>query len=108
MAERIPVAILGGSGYVAGEALRLLSGHPTFEVAGISSSSSVGVEIPSVFPHLNSDLVFIGASEIESMIKMGNVAAVLSALPHGESEQILLAYGSFAPDLKIVDLSADL
>jgi N-acetyl-gamma-glutamyl-phosphate reductase common form len=107
MPDRIPVAIIGGSGYVAGEALRLLSGHPVFEVAAMSSSSSVGLEASAVFPHLNSSIVFSGASELESLINHGNVAAVISALPHGESEQLLLGYGSFAPDLKIVDLSAD-
>ena len=30
MSARIPVIVLGGTGYVAGEVLRLVLGHPQF------------------------------------------------------------------------------
>ena len=35
MSPRIPAIVLGGTGYVAGELLRLIAGHPNFELAGI-------------------------------------------------------------------------
>jgi N-acetyl-gamma-glutamylphosphate reductase len=38
----IPTVVLGGSGYVAGELLRLLAGHPRFELAGVMSESQPG------------------------------------------------------------------
>ena len=31
----IPAVVLGGTGYVAGELLRLLAGHPTLSLAGL-------------------------------------------------------------------------
>lgn len=106
MPDKIGVAILGGSGYVAGEAYRLLSGHPIFEVAAISSSTQAGVTVGSVFPHL------VGASKSfcspDEIFASGQVQAVISALPHGESESTLLGYAQDRPALKIVDLSADL
>ena len=51
-ASKIPVAILGGSGYVAGELLRLLSAHPRFELAAIGSTSAAGELVEDSFPHL--------------------------------------------------------
>jgi N-acetyl-gamma-glutamylphosphate reductase len=33
--SRIPILILGGTGYVAGEVLRLVLGHPQLEIAGV-------------------------------------------------------------------------
>lgn len=50
--SKIPVAVLGGSGYVAGELLRLLAGHPRLEVAAIASTSQVGESVVASFPHL--------------------------------------------------------
>jgi N-acetyl-gamma-glutamyl-phosphate reductase common form len=48
----VPVLVLGGSGYVAGEALRLLAGHPRLAVAGVLSESQHGHEVGEAFPHL--------------------------------------------------------
>ncbi len=35
----VPAIVLGGSGYVAGELLRLLAAHPQFKLAGVLSDS---------------------------------------------------------------------
>ena len=50
--ESIPVLVFGGSGYVAGEVLRLLAGHPVFRVVRVFSTSQADVALPAVFPHL--------------------------------------------------------
>ena len=42
MNTTIPTVVLGGSGYVAGELLRLIAGHPQFELAGVMSDSQPG------------------------------------------------------------------
>ncbi len=48
----IPALVLGGSGYVAGELLRLLAGHPHFRLAGILSDSKPGEAVAHSFGHL--------------------------------------------------------
>ena len=39
MSTAVPAFVLGGTGYVAGELLRLIAAHPRFEFAGIASDS---------------------------------------------------------------------
>src|SRR3982751_5866049 len=50
--KRIPAIVLGGTGYVSGELLRLLSGHPNFTLAGVMSDSAPGELAGKSFPHL--------------------------------------------------------
>ena len=40
--KRIPAIVLGGTGYVSGELLRLILGHPHFSLAGVMSDVSAG------------------------------------------------------------------
>jgi len=40
MSEKIQAIILGGTGYVGGELLRLISAHPYFELAAAVSEST--------------------------------------------------------------------
>ena len=51
---KIPTIVLGGTGYVAGELLRLIAGHPHFELAGVMSDSQPGESVGKAFPHLAS------------------------------------------------------
>ena len=50
MGTRVPTIVLGGTGYVAGELLRLIAGHPHLELAGILSDSAPGEPVPTVRP----------------------------------------------------------
>ena len=52
MTNKIPAIVLGGTGYVSGELLRLIIGHPTFSLAGVLSDSSPGELAGKSFPHL--------------------------------------------------------
>jgi N-acetyl-gamma-glutamyl-phosphate reductase len=47
MSGATPAIVLGGTGYVAGELLRLIAVHPELEVAAILSDSQPGAPIPS-------------------------------------------------------------
>ena len=38
----VPTIVLGGTGYVAGELLRLIAGHPRLALAGVLSDGSPG------------------------------------------------------------------
>ena len=50
--NQIPAIVLGGTGYVSGELLRLIVGHPNFTLAGVMSDSSPGELAGKSFPHL--------------------------------------------------------
>ena len=45
---RIPTIVLGGSGYVAGEFLRLIAGHPELALGGVVSTSQAGEPVGTV------------------------------------------------------------
>ena len=52
MSERGPAVILGGTGYVAGELLRLLASHPYFDLAAVASDSQPDEPVAQFFRHL--------------------------------------------------------
>jgi N-acetyl-gamma-glutamyl-phosphate reductase len=113
MSERVPTVILGGSGYVAGELLRLVLGHPHLHLAGILSESQAGGAVAHAFPHLRAtlgDLKFSNRSEIMELVGPGRLA-LLSAAPHGASAALLAGFISWArergTELTVVDCSAD-
>ena len=54
VSERTPAIVLGGTGYVAGELLRLIAGHPRLDVAAVLSDSQPGAPVAGAFPHLRS------------------------------------------------------
>ena len=71
MSDRIPAIVLGGTGYVSGELLRLILGHPNFELAGVMSDSSPGELAGKSFPHLAGVLgntAFKSQAEIASLV----------------------------------------
>lgn len=107
----IPTLVLGGSGYVSAELIRLLAGHPSFRLDCVVSSSHAGERIETVFPHFAGalgDLAFSGMEEAKQWIDSKRRVALFSALPHGEAASLseLLAASS-AAEVSIVDMSAD-
>ena len=114
MSERIPAIVLGGTGYVAGELLRLIAGHPRLGVAAILSDSQPGAAIAAAFPHLRSaypELKFSGLDEIESLIRKMPRSALFSAAPHGVAaaiiDRLLCAAETAGTRVHCVDISAD-
>lgn len=100
----IQVAILGATGYTGCELLRLLVQHPRVKLVAATSETFSGKAAQEVFPFLGdaAGLTLIPLSEVE---KLGEADFVFSALPHGESMNVvprLLEKGK-----KVVDLSAD-
>lgn len=95
----VSVGVLGASGYSGGELLRLLDGHPEFEVAQVWANASAGQPLGSLHPHLAS-LAGLGVEKFEAADV--DVDFVFMALPHGQSAQ-------YAQELAvpIVDLGAD-
>ncbi len=114
MNTRTPAIVLGGTGYVAGELLRLIAGHPQLEVAAVLSDSQPGQKIADAFPHLRCaypELKFSAADELPAIVGRSPVSALFSAAPHGVSAAIvdrLLAAASVAGTrIHCVDISAD-
>ncbi len=100
----IRVAILGASGFVGAELLRLCAGHPHLEPLRLFGDSQAGLPLEQVHPHLA--LAYAGATiERFKPELLEGVDLVFAALPHGHSQAI-------APELiergiPLVDLGAD-
>ena len=114
MSARVPAVILGGTGYVAGELLRLLAVHPYLDLAAIASDSQPDEEIARFFHHLAPvlpDLRFADHDEIVEYVTTNPVTAVLSAAPHGVSaaliDRLLSAAEAAGAEPRVVDISAD-
>jgi len=99
--NRLRAAIVGGSGYTAGELLRLLLFHPMIEVTQVASTSHAGQYIHSVHPNLRkrSSLRFCHTDDLMSC------DVLFLCLPHGASSRVIESYRAIAP--RIIDLSAD-
>lgn len=95
------VSILGASGYVGGELLRLLLSHPNVELAQATSESQAGKLVASVHPNLRrrTRLRFCGIGELAPC------DVLFAALPHGRFMQQFEGLRPLAP--RIIDLSAD-
>ena len=112
--KRIPVIVLGGTGYVAGELIRLVLGHPQFELAGVMSDSQPGEPLGKAFAHLAAvlgDLRFKSQAEIETLVCQLPSSAVFSAAPHGVSaaliDTLLKQAAAAGTRPRVVDISAD-
>jgi len=98
------VGIIGGSGYVGGELLRLLLRHPKVEVTTITSRKYAGEFVFGIHPNLRGTTSLKFVQQNLSHIA-DNCDLVFTATPHGASVGLvpkLLEVG-----LKVVDMSAD-
>jgi len=110
--DKLPVAVLGGTGYVAGEMLRLISGHPRFELAAVASSSLAGAAVAATFPNLSGCLGttrFVTPQTLTDEARAGNLAGVFSATPHGAAAALIAGLLDECDEdgPRIVDTSAD-
>ncbi len=102
--ERVPVGIVGASGYGGVQLVRLLQDHPNVKIAYLGGQSSAGKGFGSLYPHLTEtvDLV-IESIDLDKIADRCEV--VFLSLPNGLAWQmapILLEKGC-----KVLDLSAD-
>lgn len=99
----IRTAILGASGYVGGELLRLLAVHPQMRATNLFGESKAGRPVAEVHPHLAP--VYAGSFEKFDDGALDGVDLVFAALPHGHSQEI--APTILDRGLPFVDLGAD-
>lgn len=109
-----PAIVLGGSGYVAAEFLRLIHAHPALTLRGIVSTSQAGERVAATFNHLAPaypDEVFVSLDAAIGRLREAPHWLVLSAAPHNASAQVVDRLLAAAHDagvaLTVVDASAD-
>ncbi|HTC14963.1 MAG TPA: N-acetyl-gamma-glutamyl-phosphate reductase [Steroidobacteraceae bacterium] len=114
MNESIAAVVLGGTGYVAGELLRLLAAHPTFRVAAVMSDSQPGAPLAGAFPHLGTSYPherFRSEEEVTRILCEAPQSALFSAAPHGVAagliDRLLTACERAGSAPRVADISAD-
>jgi N-acetyl-gamma-glutamyl-phosphate reductase len=103
--ERIPVAVVGASGYTGAELLRLLATHPRAEVVAVYAKRAAGQRLTDVFPHLTGRYDRLVVEEFDAAAIASRAQVAFSALPHGDSAAVVAALR--ARDVTTLDLSAD-
>ncbi|MFO7718357.1 MAG: N-acetyl-gamma-glutamyl-phosphate reductase [Desulfohalobium sp.] len=103
---RIPVGLVGVTGYAGMELVRLLAGHPELELVMATSRQHAGTPLGRLYPFVH------GRPEADIVVQAPEAAAlgracrvVFLAVPHGAAMDLsaaLIEAGS-----KVVDLSAD-
>ncbi len=95
------VSIVGASGYVGGELLRLLLDHPQVTIVQATSARNAGRYIYQIHPNLRgrTNLQFTHPDTLAPC------DLLFLALPHGEAAQAIERYAALAE--RIIDCSAD-
>lgn len=131
MSARVPLAVLGSSGLLAGELLRLVEGHPGLELAA-AGSREPGVPLARLHPQLSGELVTVDPAGVAAVLAAAVddapddvpaagssgrggtpriAAALVLGLPHGRSAAAFTALaaelGERLERVAVVDLSAD-
>ena len=112
MPEAIPAIVLGGTGYVGGELLRLLASHPHMKLAAVVSRSHAHQEVETVFPNLRGawpGLRFCSLGDLPDHLQ--ERCAVFSAAAHGASAQLIAQALEMCErrqcEARVVDVSGD-
>jgi N-acetyl-gamma-glutamyl-phosphate/LysW-gamma-L-alpha-aminoadipyl-6-phosphate reductase len=100
-ASGVAVSIVGGSGYVGGELLRLLLFHPHVRVHQVTSTSQAGRYVHTAHPNLRgvTNLQFTHPEQLAPC------DLLFLALPHGEAAGQIARLAALAE--RVVDCSAD-
>lgn len=104
---RVPVAVLGASGFTGGELVRLLAQHPAVDISYLGAKGSVGATLADVHPHLStlSDLGGRVLEPIEPSLVAERAGVAFCALPHGASAE--LAPALLEAGVRVIDLGGD-
>jgi len=98
------VGVVGASGFVGGELLRLLVMHPKIELSTVTSRQYAGEYVHRVHPSLKgfTELTF---SPVDTDKMASSCDLVFTAVPHGKAVEIVKKL--YDSGVKVIDLSAD-
>lgn len=102
---RMKVGVVGASGYVGGELLRLLVAHPSAEIAMVTSRTRVGEFVHSAHPSLRGFTGDTKFSELDFDRMTDACDVVFTAVPHGSAVDIVKKL--YDRGVRVIDLSAD-
>src|ERR1700730_13667658 len=107
MSKIAKVGVLGASGYTGAECVRLLLRHPQVEIALLTADRKAGQEMREVFPQFSPfalpRLVSVDGLDWRAL----GLDLVFCALPHATTQKVVKDLIGRAPQVKVVDLSAD-
>ena len=96
--QRIRVGIIGATGYVGAELIRLLSRHPAVEIVGLQGRDRDGEPIGRTHAHLSETALAVDST-------LPDIDAAFLALPHGTAAEIVPAMA--ADGTAVIDLGPD-
>jgi LysW-gamma-L-alpha-aminoadipyl-6-phosphate/LysW-L-glutamyl-5-phosphate reductase len=98
------VGVVGATGYVGGELLRLLVSHPKIEITTVTSRQRAGEYVHRIHPSLKGfiDLTF-SPMDIEKLVNSCDL--VFTSVPHGKANKVVKEL--YERGMRIIDLSAD-
>lgn len=101
---KIPVAILGATGYTGAELIRLIDGHPRFRIAHLAAHSQASKRAGSVLPGCGGPIADSILAAADAPLP-DDVELVFTALPHAAAAASVAT--CIRQGRKVVDLSAD-
>lgn len=99
----IKTGIIGATGYVGIELLRLLRIHSEVEIKVLFSRSSAGKRITDIYPQFTCNQIYTLEEYNTELIKECDI--VFAALPHGVSQKVVADI--YQSGTKIIDMSGD-
>jgi N-acetyl-gamma-glutamyl-phosphate reductase len=100
----IAVAILGATGYSGAELVRLIAGHPHFEITRLGAHSQAGKAVAEALPGFADPVCAMQLAAADAPLPKA-VELVFTALPHGAAATSVKQ--ALDDGKKVVDLSAD-
>ena len=102
--EQTRIGIIGATGYVGVELVRILSTHPGFRLAVLNSKSFTGKRFSDIYPAFRS-IVDLELTEPDADTLAAECDIVVTALPHGVSAETIP--GLLDRGLRVLDHSGD-
>lgn len=102
---KIRIGLIGARGYVGSELIRLIAGHPQFELAFVASREREGEMLAAHEPGPVGDLRYVNPGPHEAAGQ--GVGALVLALPNDMAGEFVTAIDAVAPETVVLDLSAD-
>ena len=101
MKDSLKIAIVGATGYIGLELIKMLSNHPRVKIVYLCAVKSIGKNINFFDKRIKKKLPKISKFE---KINWNHVDILFTALPNGEAQKIAKSLPS---NIKLIDLSAD-